>query len=373
MKEKFFLKDHLFNEFKVRYLAQLLTVAYPVFNEKAFVQEVVVKFPELELKARIAWMAEVLQRHLPPDFNEAVKIIIESLPPPLDATKTDDDFGNFIFAPLGEYVVKNGITQKHLKLSLCTLREITMRFSMEDAMRAFLNNFPDETLAMYDEWAVDKNYHVRRLVSESTRPSLPWSQKINVDYKLPIKYLDILHADTTRYVTRSVANHLNDISKKDPALVVSTLKRWRKEKRQSPAELEWMTKHALRTLVKRGDISALGLLGFTAHTPVVVSNLILPKKVSRGEKFEFSFYVQSEETQNLLVDYVIDFVKANGATKPKVFKLNKLILEGGLVMQLSKKHHLKADATTFTLNSGTHTLSIQINGQLVAGKSFEVH
>lgn len=372
MKEKFSLKDHLFNTDSVTYLVNLFVAVDSDFNKKKFVNEVVGKFPELELKARIGWITEVLAKHLPSDVGAAMKLIVAALPPPLDPTKSDDDFGRFIIAPLGEYVVQHGCTKKYLKQSLATLKQLTMRFSMEDAMRAFLNNFPTETLAEYDKWVSDKNYHVRRLVSESTRPSLPWSQKIGIDYQVPIKYLDKLHADKTRYVIRSVANHLNDISKKDAALVVTRLKRWHTEKTQNPLELDWLTRHALRTLVKQGNADALALLGYTAHTVPVVSNLVVPKKVTAGNRLQFSFDVTSSISQNLLIDYVIDFVKLNGGTKPKVFKIKKVSALPQAVISVEKNHHLKADATTFKLNTGIHSLTIQINGQKLATAQFEV-
>lgn len=372
MQEKFSLKDHLFNKDSVSYLADLFVAVDTSFNKKKFVSEVVGKFPELELKARIGWITEVLAKQLPTDPGVAMKLIVAALPPPLDPTKTDDDFGRFIFAPLGEYVVQYGCTKKYLKQSIATLKQLTMRFSMEDAMRAFLNNFPDETLAEYNKWVTDKNYHVRRLVSESTRPSLPWSQKISVDYTVPVKYLDILHADKTRYVTRSVANHLNDISKKDGVLVVKTLKRWHKEKTQNPLEPDWLIRHALRTLVKRGDTDALALLGYSAHTAPMVSNLVVLKKFMKGERLQFSFDVVSDISQNLLIDYVIDFVKLNGGTKPKVFKIKKINALPYTVISIQKTHHLKADATTFKLYPGTHTLTIQINGQKLSTAQFEL-
>lgn len=375
MKEKFLLKDHLFNVGKVTYLAGLISAVQPSFKAKIFIKEVMGRFPELELKARIVWIAEVLGRHLPTDFTKASVIIVNALPPPLDINKSDDDFGDFIFAPLGEYVVQNGLTQQHLAQSLCTLREITQRFSMEDSLRYFLNVFPVETLAMCDTWVHDKNYHVRRLVSESTRPHLPWSKKINIDYTVAIKYLEILYTDTTRYVTRSVANHLNDISKLDSRLVVSTLQCWRQSSLQTKKELTWLTKHALRTLVKKGDPAALSVLGFEQSTGVVVTDLKITSvrdQVTRGDTFTFMFEVIAKEDSNLLMDYCIDFVKASGSSKPKIFKLKALQLPAGESVTISKKHYLKADATTFKLYPGIHMLSILINGQKLANLPFEV-
>jgi 3-methyladenine DNA glycosylase AlkC len=48
-----------------------------------------------------------------------------------------------------------------------------------------------------------------------------------LDYKRTIEILDNLYFDKSRYVTRSVANHLNDISKIDGDLVVDVLEKWK--------------------------------------------------------------------------------------------------------------------------------------------------
>lgn len=128
MKERFSLKDHLFNKDSVTYLADLFVAADTDFNKKKFMSEVMLKLPELELKARILWITEVLTKYLPANPSDAMNLIVRALPPPLDPTKTDNDFGNFIFAPLGEYVVQNGCTKKYLKQSLATLKQLTMCF-----------------------------------------------------------------------------------------------------------------------------------------------------------------------------------------------------------------------------------------------------
>jgi len=360
------LKDALFNKKRVAYLAGLFVVADTTFDTKGFVREVVKKFPELELKARIAWIAEVLERYLPSDPAVSMKLIVRALPPPLDPTLRDDDFGEFILAPLGEYVVRNGLSKKYLKQSLTTLREITMRFSMEDAMRSFLNTFPDETLAAYDTWVSDKHYHVRRLVSESTRPLLPWSRRLVLDYHLPVRYLDVLYADTTRFVTRSVANHLNDVSKRDPELVLETLARWKREGEQRTKELEWMTRHALRTLTKKGHQKALASIGYLDNHKIRVidfSHNAVSGCISLGERLQLHVSLKSETECLLRIDYVIEFVKANGKTKPKVFAWKKVAATAGETISLTKNHHFKADATTFRLYPGMHKITLQINGK----------
>ena len=152
--------------------------------------------------------------------------------------------------------------------ALDLLHAATQRFSMEFYIRPFLNRWPKETLARLALWARDDNYHVRRLVSEGTRPKLPWAKavKLSTDQRLP--FLDALHADGTRFVTRSVANHLNDLAKEEPATVVTVLKDWAKQGRQTPKELAWMTRHALRTLIKDGDAGALAVLGYRSDVRV---------------------------------------------------------------------------------------------------------
>ena len=363
VKEKFSLKDHLFNERKVTYLGQLFASTTPKFNTKQFTKDVMERLLELELKERIVWIAVVLEKHLPSDFKKSSVCIVDALPPALDETQTDGDFGDFILAPLGEYVVRNGAKQEYLSESFATLLALTQRFSMEDAMRTFINEFQKETLTQYKLWSKHKNYHVRRLVSESLRPSLPWSKKITLPYTDAVSFLSLLHRDNTRYVTRSVANHLNDISKKDPKLVVNLLAKWKQEGGQETHELAWMTRHALRTLIKAGNPDALTLLGFTKNIAVTVTQFSVPtQKIVLPGLLSFSFELHGVSSGNLLIDYSIDFVKANGKTKPKVFKIKKCVIKSGEVIHVTKNHRLRGDATTFTLRPGVHSLTLLING-----------
>lgn len=371
MSERFSLKDHLFNVEKVSYLGGLLEVAIAGFDRARFEASVLEKMPELELKQRIALIAEVLGQHLDTDFARAAEQIRSALPPPLDPTLTDDDFGDFIFAPFGKYVEDRGID--HYDVSMDLLKELTMRFSMEGSVRPFIDHRPNETMRLFESWARDDSYHVRRLVSESTRPALPWAPRIGLDVRHPLPLLDVLHTDPTRYVTRSVANHLNDISKIDSGLVIETLDRWRRLGEQSSDELDWMTRHALRTLLKRGDPDAMRVLGYSPEARVRVGEIELASPVvGAGESLDFSVDVAAEADELLMVDYAIDFVKKNGERKPRVFKLKKLSLAREQTTTLSKRHPLRANATTYRLYPGQHRLSILVNGRESASTEFEV-
>ena len=367
----FSLKDHLFNESKVEYLAGLFADKISRFPAKKFVTSVMKKLPMLELKQRITWIAEALQEHLPEHYPSAVEHIVECLPPPLDETKSDDDFGDFIFAPLGEFVVQNGRQKEHVSVSLRTLKELTKRFSMEDSIRYFIREYPRETLKELTGWSSDRNYHVRRLVSESTRPLLPWSGRIDLTVEQTLPLLDRLHADKTRYVTRSVANHLNDIAKTQPDLVVKTLKNWQGQGLQTQYELHWMTRHALRTLIKQGHQGSLTLLGFNPTPKIQCGEIkIVMADLKPGDTLEFSIEILANRDEALVVDYAIDFVKAAGKRSTKVYKATKLTLKKGESQTVTKKHKLHAQATTYQLYPGEHQLTIQINGQPVGSKSF---
>lgn len=369
----FSLKDQLFNRERVGYLARLFGDADSRFDDVAFVRETMRGFKKLELKERIVHIAAQLEKHLDEDFRIAAKQIRDALPPPLDPTRTDDDFGDFIFAPLGEFVVRNGLTKAHLRLSLRTLKEVTQRFSMEDAIRGFINEYPTQTMSQLEKWAAHKNYHVRRLVSEGSRPMLPWSKRLVIPRTLPLPLLDRLHADPTRYVTRSVANHLNDIAKVEPDTVLNTLQRWRKQGKQDKVELAWMNKHALRTLVKKGNQKALRFLGFRPNPKVRVSEFALRSaQLKPGDAVEMSFRIEADRAEALMVDYVIEFVKANGSLSPKVHKLKQIELEKGQSVLLQKRHILRANATTYTLYPGRHFIALQINGRAFGKCEFQL-
>ncbi|GAB5403242.1 MAG: hypothetical protein Aurels2KO_14730 [Aureliella sp.] len=371
--KRFSLKDELFNKSKVVYLAGLLSNADASFDKERFVKTTMKGFLPLELKARIGKITDALEECLDDDFRKASDHLIASLPPPLDPKKSDDDFGDFIFAPYGEFVVRRGLSRKHLKRSLKTLKEFTKRFSMEYAIRDFINEFPNEALSQLEKWAADSNYHVRRLVSEGTRPILPWSKRLTIDPLTPLPLLDVLHADRTRYVTRSVANHLNDVSKSDAPAVLARLKQWKKEARQEPAELAWMARHAMRTLVKQGDQRALKMLGFRDKPRITVETFALRNaEVRPGEAIEFDLTISASREESLLVDYVVDFVKANGKLSPKVHKLKQLTIGAGETASLSKRHPLRANATTYKLYPGTHRVTLQINGSALDSRDFEL-
>ncbi len=64
-------------------------------------------------------------------------------------------------------MAESGIS--HFDLAMDILKEMTKRFSSEEAIRTFIDRYQEGSLALFREWAADPNVHVRRLVSEGTR------------------------------------------------------------------------------------------------------------------------------------------------------------------------------------------------------------
>jgi len=371
--KKFSLKDELFNPTKVAQIAHEIQEVHNSFNVEGFVQDTVDKFPELELMARIYHIREMLKKYLPEEYVESTNILLKALPSELDPSKRDDDFGDFIYAPYSNFVVSYGCSEAYVDFSLEALREMTKRFSVEFSIRDFINVFPDETLAMLEVCAVSDNYHERRLASEGLRPKLPWAKKLTIDYTLPLQHLELLYSDKTRYVTRSVANHLNDIAKIDAPLVIETLKRWQASKKQEPKEMAFIVSHALRTLVKQGNEEALAMLGYVKKPPIEVGDVVLKSStIQIGEALEFELVLLAKDEAMLMVDYIVHFCTKAGKLSPKVHKLKKISLKKDEKILLSKRHPFKANMSTRTLYAGEHLLEVQINGTIVHSERFEL-
>jgi len=201
------------------------------------------------------------------------------------------------------------------------------------------------------------------LASEGLRPKLPWAKKLTIEYGQALFILDNIFYDKTRYVTRSVANHLNDISKINAELVVSTLKRWKASGKQNSKEMDYIISHALRTLVKQGNEEALALLGFKKDPKIVLSDLKLYQdEVRLGEALIFHFEIEAKEDCNLLIDYIMHFKTKSSKISPKVHKIKQFYLKAGESMEITKKYPFKANMTTRKLYVGEHTVELQING-----------
>ncbi len=367
----FSLKDQLFNAESLSDLADEYARAVPGFDARAFHSAALSGVADRSLMDCLDWFADCLEPYLAQDFPVMADQIEAAMPAPLDPSLRDDDFGRFIHAVPGVLAVRHGL-EDHRERALDLLYAATQRFSMEFYIRPFLNRWPAETLGRLDQWAGDSNYHVRRLVSEGTRPKLPWARKVTLSLAQSLPLLDRLQADGTRFVTRSVANHLNDVAKTDPDAVLERLAAWEALGTQAPKERDWMRRHALRTLIKDGHPGAMEMLGYRGDAPVEVVLEVPQPRVVLGEALSFEVTLTAPEVVPVLVDYRIRFARPNGRSGEKVFKLKVGQVGPGKPLVLKKLHKLKANATTFELHPGRHGLVVQVNGVDRAETSFDI-
>ena len=355
----------------VRSIARDLRGACPAFRERAFIDQCMTGLDDLELIARGWHIAEAMHQHLPRSFAAAAEILIASLGPE-HVDGESSGMAPFRYLPHVLFVQKYGL--EDFEIAMRAQYELTKRFSAESSIRAFLVRHPERTYARLVEWARDGNVHVRRLVSEGTRPRLPWAPRLRAFQQDPrpvIALLEMLKDDPERYVQRSVANNLNDIGKDHPDLAVEVCRRWSVGAKPGRA---WIVKHALRSLVKQGHGGALALMGAGAFPKVAIDNVRLsPSNVTLGGRLRLSFDIVStaRKPQTLLVDYAVHFVKANGTTKRKVFKLRRLDLPAGGRMQLASTVSF-ADLTTRRHYPGKHRLEALINGAVHPLAAFEL-
>ncbi|WP_299687132.1 DNA alkylation repair protein [uncultured Tateyamaria sp.] len=367
----FSLKDQLFNADSLGDLADDFAAAVPGFDRDAFHTAALSGVKERTLVACLDWFADCLEPYLAPDFPTMADQLEAALPPRLDPGLRDDDFGRFIHAVPGVLAARHGL-EDHRERALDLLHAATQRFSMEFYIRPFLNRWPEQTLARLRKWAEDDNYHVRRLVSEGTRPKLPWARKVDLTSDQTLPLLDRLQADPTRFVTRSVANHLNDVAKSEPEAVLGRLRSWNADATQSAKERDWMRRHALRTLVKDGHPGAMEMLGYRSDADVAADLVIETPEVNLGDALRFRVALSAQDVTPVIVDYRIRFARPGGRSGEKVFKLKVARVTEGQPLILTKAHMLKANATTFELHPGTHGLVVQVNGVDRASGTFDI-
>jgi 3-methyladenine DNA glycosylase AlkC len=353
----------------VERMAEALARTIPDFPQHGFIGDALNGLDTLELKERVRHLIGVLNLYLPDNFNEAANVLIR-LKANWIPGDPGDNLSGFAAWPFIDYVGEHGLN--HPETALEILKQLTSLFSAEFAIRPFITRHFDLTMQYLDQWAADPDEHVRRLVSEGTRPRLPWGSHLPqfiADPAPVFQLLEKLKDDPIEYVRRSVANNLNDISKDHPEAILAVCRRWHKD---ANPERQWIVRHATRTLVKAGHPDVFGLLGYTENPRLDFQSVeVMPRRIQLGETIEFKATITSAglNVQKVVVDYAIHHMKANGKTSPKVFKLRSLSVAPGETVVLTKCHAIKP-ITTRTYYPGKHVVEILINGKTFGKATF---
>ncbi|MBX3634960.1 MAG: DNA alkylation repair protein [Rubrivivax sp.] len=366
---------NLVNPALVRAAVGPLQRAWPAFDGARFVALANDGLESLELKARAMQVADALEATLPQDFGRACDVIEAALAPPDGAPdmarpgELHDGLRGWILWSAGEFVARRGLQQP--ERALAALHAITQRFTAEFAIRPFIVAHPDLVFATLARWSRDPSAQVRRLVSEGSRPRLPWGLRLQALVRDPAPTLPLLEAlqdDESEDVRRSVANHLNDIAKDHPAIVV----RWLAEHLPGASpERRRLLRHASRTLIKQGHPQVLRAWGLGQDFKGRATLRIAPARVALGGGITLTLALQSAsaKAQRLAIDYAVHHVKADGRTTPKVFKGWQIELPARESLTLTKRHSLRP-VTTRRYHAGRHGVAVQVNGRVVAEAAF---
>ena len=365
---------NMLNADSIRDFALAIKSVYSPFPVDEFVKSVMDETWEgLELKARGRQVTINLKRFLPKNYADCVavfdKVVLELFPSEGSGNHAPGFY--FIGMSFNDFVEIYGQEEKYWDLSINALARYTPYWSAEFAVRPFIINNEERMMAQMLAWSKHENEHVRRLASEGSRPALPWAMALPKFKKDPTPILPILTQlkdDQSEYVRKSVANNLNDVSKTRPDVVIKMATDWHGENKHT----NWIIKHGCRNLLKQGNRDILALFGINDNDNIEVGEFTLETtSVSIGDNLSFSFTVFAKEATKARIEYGMDYVKSNGKTSRKIFKLSEVALKTNEKKTYTRKHSF-ADLSTRKHYTGTHSVTLIVNGAKHGTLEFEL-
>ncbi len=353
-----------FDETRYQQIARELSAIESRFDRKKFLTLTLEGLDRRELMDRLRQTAIAAEAALPGSYRDKLAVLREVAP------RLKHSFVTISFC---DFVARYGLDD--FEHSMDTLKFLTPLGSAEFAVRPFIQRDHPRALAIMLKWARDENEHVRRLASEGSRPRLPWGTRLSAIVANPgltAPIIEILKTDPALYVRKSVANHLNDIAKDHPDWALDHVEAWDK----TNADIDWIVRRALRTLIKQGHPRALALCGVVAGSAehVRVKRFsATPVKLKLGEPLQLDAELTctTNPPVKVVIDYVVHYVKARGKTSAKVFKWTETTLTKGTIIALKKRQMIR-DYTTRTHAAGLHRIELQVNGRRLAETSFQL-
>jgi len=303
---------------------------------------------------------EVLREFLPDSYPEAIESLLSIC----------DSFSGMTALIFPDFVSRYGLN--HWKLSINALQVFTPLCSSEFGIRPFIEKNPDKAFKQLRHWTKHKDEHVRRLASEGCRILLPWAPRVaalNNRQNEILGILDVLKTDPSLYVRRSVANSLNDISKLDTNLAIETAREWK----GISEETDWVVKHAMRGLLKKGIPEVLKIFGYSNPKSLGAVKLNLQAdRLKLGETLEFDIEISTRRGALGLtrLEFVIGYLKANGRLNEKVFLISDREIDSN-EKSFSKRISFK-DLSTRKHYAGEHTIRLAVNGKRFPPRTFEL-
>lgn len=348
-------------------LCDTFTETIPGFNKQEFIKQIYSgNWEEKELKDRMKHTTAVLHRFMPKEYKKAAKLIKASI---THLRKRQIAGGlEFIFFP--DYIETYGIDD--FEEAVQSIEFVTQFISCEFAVRPFILKYGERMMNQMLAWSRHKEHSVRRLASEGSRPRLPWAMAIPALKKDPSATLPILENlknDPSEWVRKSVANHINDIAKDNPHIVIGIAHQWRSNNKETNA----IIKHGSRTLLKQGHPEILHYYGLDTDGIQVSKFKVLTPVVKTGDSLAFSFTLENKSSQakHIRIEYAIYYRRQNNTLSKKVFKISEKDCQPGESLQIIRQQSFRL-ITTRVFYPGKQQVSVIINGIEQAVKSFEL-
>lgn len=350
---------YIYNAEFIHRLIPHCRAVYKKFPEEEFTAAVFFAgWDALELKQRMKHIAAVFHSLLPGQYPEQLTFMLKLTEHLLNSGIKPQGIE---YAFITEFVELYGTA--HQDISLNAMQSITRLMSCEFAIRPFLLQDTAGVMKMMSGLAQSPDENIRRFSSEGSRPRLPWGQGVPAlkkDPSLILPVLEQLKNDPSLYVRKSVANNLNDISKDHPGVVLALAKRWK----GTSAETDRILKHALRTLIKQGNKTALELFSLRQNIQFTLNEVsVNPGRINIGEDAQLSFKitVSGKKQTPLRIAYRVEYIKKSGGTSPKVFFITENEFEPNREYVFNKKISF-VNRTVRTHYPGEHKITILVNG-----------
>jgi len=218
---------------------------YKDFDSQIYINTIQKDCQNLSYTKRIELHADSLRKFLPQDYPKAIGILTQIL-----GQENPNETGMFTnyywIMPIGKFVEKYGL--EDFDISIKAIEEITKRNTGEYAIRPFIRKYPEKTLKILQQWSKSKNFHLRRLSAEGSRPKLPWSTKLDTFIENPqpiFKVLENLMQDEVKFVQKSVANNIADYLKVNKPAANNFINKFKDSNNKNTV---WILKHAQRNL-----------------------------------------------------------------------------------------------------------------------------
>lgn len=320
------------------------------------------------LRQRVDIVRDALLADLPPGYGETAALV--------RAAFENEELTGWMLWPVSEAVVARALASGSVRDfddAMRFLADLTTRLTGEFAIRAMLNARFERTLEIAHRWTRDEDENVRRLASEGTRSHLPWAKGVPDLVRHPgatRSLVDALYDDESEFVRRSVANHVNDLSRDDPDLAAEIVDGWFDHPDDNTRRV---ARHALRTLVKKGHPKALDLMGFTGAEFDVDGPTVAAHEVSLGDDVRFTARITNtgQQTSRAVIDFLLHFRTARGTLSPKVFKIGYRSIGPGETVDIAKSYSFRS-RTTRTFHPGEHAIELQVNGRPYGRDTFRL-